>query len=57
MAAKDLPKTRFSVTCKLKVEGRAKDATVQWKLGDAWHPAERWFTGELKDCAKPIPQQ
>jgi hypothetical protein len=54
---KDLPKARFSVKCKLVVEGQAQSAWVQWKPGDPWYTGNGWFTGLLKDCGKPIPQR
>jgi hypothetical protein len=44
------PSPRFNANCKLKVEGRAKAAQVQWKQGDAWGPGNNWYTGVITEC-------
>ncbi|RLB61500.1 MAG: hypothetical protein DRI90_11235 [Deltaproteobacteria bacterium] len=48
---KNVPKARFSVKCKFVVEDKTKNAFVQWKAGEGWHPGNGWVTGELKDCS------
>ncbi|MBI4700280.1 MAG: hypothetical protein HY744_03775 [Deltaproteobacteria bacterium] len=46
----DHPSPRFSVKCKLKVEGKAKSPQVQWKPGEGWHPQPGWYTGSISEC-------
>jgi hypothetical protein len=44
------PSPRLNVSCKLKIEGRATSAKVQWMQGDAWGPGNNWYTGVVSDC-------
>jgi hypothetical protein len=48
------PSPRFNVECKLKVEGRMKEAGVRWKPepDGGWlpGPAKDWYAGNLSDC-------
>lgn len=44
------PSPRFSVKCKLHVQGKSKDAFIQWKAGERWHPANGWLVGHLEAC-------
>jgi hypothetical protein len=46
----DRPSPRFSVKCKFHVEGMSKNAFVQWKSGEGWHPANDWYTGYVDNC-------
>ena len=46
----DRPSPRFSVKCKFHVEGKSKNAFVQWKNGEGWHPANDWYTGWVDNC-------
>jgi hypothetical protein len=46
----DRPSPRFNVKCKYKVEGKTKEAFVQWKPGEGWFPANGWYTGAVSDC-------
>jgi hypothetical protein len=47
----DRPSPRFTVKCKLTVEGRSKTAFAQWKPGEGWNPANGWFVGSVSDCS------
>ena len=45
------PSPRFSVNCKLVVQGHAKGVKIKWKEdGDAWGSGDPWPLGDVKDC-------
>lgn len=46
----DRPSPRFSVRCKFHVQGKSKNAYVQWKAGEAWYPASNWYAGFVDNC-------
>jgi len=46
----DLEPPRFTVDCKLKVEGKAKGASVRWKRGAGWGNGAGWATGKILSC-------
>jgi hypothetical protein len=50
MAADKLPSTRFSVKCKLKVEGQTKTVFARWEQIGQWYENHDWFAGTLSDC-------
>jgi hypothetical protein len=46
-----LPKTRFSVKCKYKVEGKLTTPSVRWKSDGPWFTAKSdWYAGSVSGC-------
>ena len=50
LAGDKMPKSRFSVKCKYKVEGMLKNLSVRWDPTSQWHPNTEWFAGSVSDC-------
>jgi hypothetical protein len=50
MAMDKLPATRFSVKCKLKIEGSTKNVATKWEPVKDWNDNRDWFAGTLSDC-------
>lgn len=44
-----LPSTRFTATCRLKIEGKAS-GSVQWQQGSTWYDAKGWYVGQIESC-------
>ncbi len=48
----DLPKGRFSVRCKLKIEGVLRSPSVRWSTGAPWNESSGdWPCGVVSDCS------
>lgn len=51
LAPAKLPKTRFSVKCKYKVEGKLTTPSVRWKSDGPWFTAKSdWYAGTVSGC-------
>lgn len=50
LAPDKIPATRFSVKCKLKVEGTLKSVAVRWESTGQWFPGNEWYAGSVSDC-------
>jgi hypothetical protein len=50
MAMDKLPATRFSVKCKLKIEGSTKSVATKWEPVKDWNDNKDWSAGTLSDC-------
>ncbi|HHH11294.1 MAG TPA: hypothetical protein ENK23_04380 [Sorangium sp.] len=46
----DNPSPRFTVKCKFKVEGKAKEASIRWKPGIGWNSGNGWWVGTVSNC-------
>jgi hypothetical protein len=52
MAKDKLPPSRFTVKCKLKVEGKAKKPSIRWAADQQWNDQTNdWFAGSVSDCS------
>jgi hypothetical protein len=51
LAVEKLPATRFSVKCKLKVEGTLKQLGVRWEQTGTWYPQNDWYAGSISNCS------
>ena len=48
-----LPAERFTVKCKLKVEGKVASPSVRWAAEGPWYPTEEiWPAGSLSGCSR-----
>lgn len=54
LTADKIPASRFSLKCKLKVEGKLKNMSVRWEQTGNWFPNNEWFAGSVSDC-KVVP--
>lgn len=54
LALEPLPRARFTVKCRYKVEGMLKTAAVRWERTGQWYRANNWYAGTLSDC-KVVP--
>jgi hypothetical protein len=50
LAPDKIPATRFSLKCKLKVEGTLKSVAVRWESTGQWFPGTDWYAGSVSDC-------
>jgi hypothetical protein len=51
LAPAKLPKTRFSVKCQYKVEGKLAAPSVRWKSDGPWFTAKSdWYAGAVSNC-------
>jgi hypothetical protein len=45
-----LPATRFSVKCKLKVDGKMKAASIRWASDGPWYDSKDLYAGSISGC-------
>jgi hypothetical protein len=51
LSASKMPKTRFSVKCKYKVEGKIKAPAVRWASDGPWYAQQNeWYAGSVSGC-------
>lgn len=51
LSGANLPKNRFSVKCKYKVEGELKKPAIRWASDGPWYPADKeWYAGTVSGC-------
>ncbi len=48
----NMPTTRFSVKCKLKVEGKVAKPGIRWNSEGPWYPQTNdWYAGVVSGCS------